>query len=86
MFTTKEKNQYIINFPTKKHWKDKSKIEYISNGLDDLIQVIINNNINCIAIPKIGCGLGGLKWEIVKNLMIEKLQNVEGITIFILED
>jgi O-acetyl-ADP-ribose deacetylase (regulator of RNase III) len=63
--------RYIINFPTKRHWKDKSKIEDIEDGLQDLIEVVKNREIQSIAVPRLGCGLGGLHWEDVRP-MIEK--------------
>ena len=68
--------KYIINFPTKGHWKQKSKIEDISNGLDDLITIIEKYSIKYIAIPPLGSGLGGLDWKMVKKLIEEKLKNI----------
>ncbi len=53
------KPKYIINFPTKRHWKGKSKIEDISKGLDSLITEVKRLNIKSIAIPALGSGLGG---------------------------
>ncbi len=68
--------KYIINFPTKGHWKQNSKIEDISNGLDDLITIIEKYSIKSIAIPPLGSGLGGLDWKQVKKLIEEKLKNI----------
>ena len=51
--------RYIINFPTKRHWKNKSKIEDIHSGLEDLVTVVRDRQICSIAIPPLGCGLGG---------------------------
>jgi O-acetyl-ADP-ribose deacetylase (regulator of RNase III) len=65
--------KFIINFPTKRHWRDKSKIEDIQNGLDDLIQVIEKLNISSISVPPLGSGLGGLDWQIVKQIIEQKL-------------
>ncbi len=65
--------KYIINFPTKQHWRSKSKTEYIESGLEDLVQIIEDYNISSIALPALGCGWGGLKWEEVKVLIEEKL-------------
>jgi len=53
----------IIAFPTKKHWKGKSKIEYIKNGLIDLREEAEKRNIKIIILPKLGSGLGGLDYE-----------------------
>ena len=68
--------KYIINFPTKGHWKQNSKIEDISNGLDDLTTIIEKYSIKSIAIPPLGSGLGGLDWNQVKKLIEEKLKNI----------
>ncbi|MBN1804874.1 MAG: macro domain-containing protein [Sedimentisphaerales bacterium] len=64
--------RYIINFPTKRHWKGKSKLEDIKSGLESLVQEISKRNIRSIAIPPLGCGLGGLDWIQVKRI-IEKV-------------
>lgn len=61
--------RYIINFPTKEHWKNPSKIEYIIEGLNSLYWVLLKYPIKSIAIPPLGCGLGGLDWEEVKGLI-----------------
>jgi O-acetyl-ADP-ribose deacetylase (regulator of RNase III) len=63
--------KYIINFPTKLDWRDKSEIIYIDKGLYDLQDICIYYKIKSIAMPKLGCGLGGLDWKDVKEL-IEK--------------
>jgi len=69
--------KYIINFPTKRHWRNKSKLEYIEQGLEDLLNVIETNKIRSIAIPPLGCGNGGLDWKIVKKLIIDKLTSLQ---------
>ncbi len=69
--------RYIINFPTKQHWKGRSKIEYITKGMKDLIRIIRENNIKSIAIPPLGSGNGGLKWQIVKPVIIKELKSVK---------
>lgn len=58
--------RWIINFPTKGYWKSKSKLESIQQGLDDLVRKVDELNIKSIAIPPLGCGLGGLQWEEVR--------------------
>ena len=77
--------KYIINFPTKKHWRNKSEMSYITSGLDDLIEVIRVNEIKSISIPPLGCGLGGLLWEEVKQLIIDKLSVLDNVDITIYE-
>ena len=64
-------NKLIINFPTKKHWKQPSEYSYIESGLQSLAKYIKDNDVKSIAIPPLGCGNGGLDWNIVKP-MIEK--------------
>ncbi len=59
--------KYIINFPTKRHWKDRSRMEDIEAGLVDLIAQVQRLNIQSIAIPPLGAGLGGLNWPDVKR-------------------
>lgn len=63
------KPYYIINFPTKNHWKDKSTLTDIKNGLEDLTRCMDKYCIKSVAIPPLGCGNGGLKWDDVKNLI-----------------
>jgi O-acetyl-ADP-ribose deacetylase (regulator of RNase III) len=58
--------RYIVNFPTKKHWKSKSRLEDIEAGLVDLVRVIQNLDIKSIAIPPLGAGSGGLNWSDVR--------------------
>ncbi|APO93825.1 type II toxin-antitoxin system antitoxin DNA ADP-ribosyl glycohydrolase DarG [Xanthomonas vesicatoria] len=61
--------QWIINFPTKKHWKSKSRIADIEAGLVDLVATIRRLAIRSIAVPPLGCGYGGLDWTQVKPLI-----------------
>ncbi len=56
----------IVNFPTKRHWRDDSRIGDIQAGLEDLVTVIRERDIRSIAVPPLGCGLGGLEWDDVR--------------------
>jgi O-acetyl-ADP-ribose deacetylase (regulator of RNase III) len=67
----------IINFPTKIHWRNPSKYEYIENGLVALRALLISENIKSIAIPPLGCGLGGLDWHKVKPMIETALQDLD---------
>ncbi|MBA4494365.1 macro domain-containing protein [Paenactinomyces guangxiensis] len=77
--------QYIVNFPTKRHFRGKSTLEDIRNGLDDLIKEIQILNIKSIAVPRLGCGNGGLEWEEVQPLMEEAFARVPKVQVFIYE-
>lgn len=76
---------YIINFPTKRHWRDKSKMEDIVLGLVDLVDFIRVYDIKSIAIPALGCGLGGLEWVEVKKLIESNLHGLDGVRIVVFE-
>ena len=61
--------RYIINFPTKQHWRDPSRLEYVRAGLNALVEEIRARGIRSIAVPPLGCGLGGLAWTDVEPLI-----------------
>ena len=63
----------IINFPTKRHWQHPSKMEYIERGLESLRELVVRDGINSLAVPPLGCGLGGLDWQEVRPLIVEWL-------------
>jgi len=68
--------RYILNFPTKRHWRGKARIEDIEVGLRDLIRIIREKQIQSIAIPPLGCGFGGLDWNEVRPLILSALEDV----------
>lgn len=69
--------RYIINFPTKRHWRGPSRLDYIDQGLDDLVRVIRELGLKSIAVPPLGCGNGGLNWADVKPLIDRKLGTLD---------
>lgn len=71
----KEKDKVIFNFPTKIHWKNKSLIEYIDKGIDALILIVEELDVKSIAVPMLGCELGGLNKQIVHTLIVNKFAN-----------
>jgi O-acetyl-ADP-ribose deacetylase (regulator of RNase III) len=77
--------RFIINFPTKRHWKGKSRIEDIESGLIDLIDFVQQQQLRSIAVPPLGCGLGGLDWGKVRPLIIEAFQSTPEVTVLLFE-
>jgi O-acetyl-ADP-ribose deacetylase (regulator of RNase III) len=77
--------KYIINFPTKRHWKGKSRIEDIQSGLVALVEEIKKRQIRSIAIPPLGSGLGGLHWPTVRNEIESALRNLAGVDVVVYE-
>lgn len=77
--------RYIINFPTKDHWRSNSKLEYITSGLVALADEIRNRDIKSITIPPLGCGLGGLEWNQVRPRIEAALQEFTDVHILLYE-
>ena len=69
--------KYIINFPTKGHWRYPSRLSWIQSGLDDLKQKLQEYNISSVAIPPLGCGNGGLNWDEVKPVIETTLKDLQ---------
>lgn len=77
--------RYIINFPTKRHWKGKSRMEDIESGLAALSAEISERGITSIAIPPLGAGLGGLDWNEVRPRIEAALRELPGLDVLIYE-
>lgn len=77
--------RYIVNFPTKRHWRGASRIEDIESGLAALAQWIRESKVQSIAIPPLGAGLGGLDWPVVKTKIEYALGNFESVDIQVFE-
>jgi O-acetyl-ADP-ribose deacetylase (regulator of RNase III) len=75
--------RFIVNFPTKKHWKSQSRIEDIESGLEDLRTVIEKLDVKSIAVPPLGCGNGGLDWSEVYPLIRHKLGEIVGVRVLV---
>lgn len=77
--------RYIINFPTKRHWRGKSRIEDIESGLAALSEEIRKRGIRSVAIPPLGSGLGGLDWSEVKPLIETAFSDLAQVDIQVFE-
>jgi O-acetyl-ADP-ribose deacetylase (regulator of RNase III) len=77
--------KYIINFPTKRHWRGKSRIEDIDAGLVALVNEIRSRNIRSVAIPPLGSGLGGLDWSRVRARIENSLRTLSDVEVVVFE-
>ena len=77
--------RYIINFPTKRHWRGNSRIEDIQAGLKDLVAAVREREIRSIAVPPLGSGLGGLEWSDVLPLIEKALRGLNDLDVVVLE-
>lgn len=73
--------RWIVNFPTKQHWRSPSKLHWIEDGLQDLRKFILDNNVRSIAIPPLGAGNGGLEWSEVLPKIEATLGDLDGVEI-----
>ena len=87
MFVTKNPDlmgpRWIVNFPTKKHWRNPSKLQWIRDGLNDLVDVIHERKIRSIAIPPLGCGNGRLDWSDVRKEIESALGEIDGVDVVV---
>lgn len=77
--------QWIVNFPTKQHWRSKSKMEWIVDGLQDLRIFLIENKVKSVALPPLGAGNGGLSWGAVREQIEVALADIEGVEVIVYE-
>lgn len=77
--------RYVINFPTKRHWRDGSRIEDISSGLQALVGDVRRLAVRSIAVPPLGCGLGGLDWRRVRSLIDAAFSEVPDVRVLLFE-
>jgi len=77
--------RFIINFPTKRHWRHPSKLEYVRDGLCDLTRQVERLGIKSIAIPPLGCGNGGLNWSEVKPLILHAFEGARDVRVVLFE-
>ena len=89
MFVTEnltfEGPRWIINFPSKKHWRQPSKLEWIVDGLIDMRRVVEEKGIRSIAVPPLGCGNGGLDWSDVRPEIERALAPLDNVDVLVFE-
>jgi O-acetyl-ADP-ribose deacetylase (regulator of RNase III) len=79
----KGRGQWVLNFPTKNHWRGKSRMSFVEAGLRNFKLTYRQRGITSIAFPPLGCGSGGLQWDEVRPLMNDYLEKLSGIDIYI---
>jgi len=77
--------KYVVNFPTKRHWRGNSRIEDIESGLVALVAEIRARKIRSIALPPLGSGLGGLDWSDVRARIEARLCDLDDIRVLVFE-
>ena len=77
--------RWIIHFPTKQHWRDPSKLEWVRDGLADLARVIAELGITSIAVPPLGAGNGKLPWPDVRAEIDRALGALDGVDVLVFE-
>lgn len=77
------KPRYIINFPTKRHWRGKSRVEDIQSGLDALVADVKRLGIKSIAVPPLGCGNGGLEWSVIRPIIVRAFASLPDVTVML---
>lgn len=77
--------RWIVNFPTKQHWRASSKMSWVVEGLQDLRRFLIENKVKSIAIPPLGSGNGGLEWTAVREQIELALGDLADVEIMVFE-
>ncbi len=77
--------KWIVNFPTKQHWRPPSQMEWVVEGLQDLRHFILQNSVKSIAIPPLGAGNGGLEWQAVREEIEKALDDLSDVEILVYE-
>jgi len=77
--------RFVISVPTKRHWRGKSRLEDVKLGLDALVREVQSRGIRSIAVPPLGCGLGGLAWDEVRPLIEEAFSTLPEVELMVYE-
>jgi len=77
--------RWILHFPTKKHWRQPSRLEWVREGLKDLVRVVREKKIRTLALPPLGCGAGGLDWSQVRREIEAALASIPEVEAIVFE-
>lgn len=75
--------RFIINFPTKRHWRGRSKLQDIEAGLEALVEDVKRLRIESLALPPLGCGHGGLVWEDVYPMIVQAFRSLPDVRVVV---
>jgi len=75
--------RWVINFPTKRSWRQPSRLEWIRTGLESLVEEVQRRGIQSLAVPALGCGNGGLTWAEVFPLIQESFARVPSVRVLV---
>ena len=73
--------RYILNLPTKRHWKDPSRLEDVRAGIAALVRSAARLELQSVAVPALGAGLGGLDWNLVHQELLQQLQPLDWLQV-----
>lgn len=73
--------RYVVWFPTKNHWRHPSELQWIDDGLGCL-ELMLQDFVDSVAVPKLGCGLGGLNWSDVFPLIERRLCAIDRVEVY----
>ncbi len=82
---TRDGPRWIVNFPTKEHWRSPSRLEFVESGLAALVREVRERGIATIAVPALGCGLGGLDWSHVSPIVERAFEGLSGVRALVYE-
>ena len=77
--------KWVVNFPTKQHWRSPSKLEWVTEGLVDLRRFLLEHKVRSVAIPPLGAGNGGLDWALVREQIELALGDLADVDVFVFE-
>lgn len=86
VFLYKTEDGWVFNLGTQESWKRKAELKYIEQSIESMFLLAEQNHIDKIALPRIGAGLGGLDWRIIKQVIEKKAQKYPNIDLFIVEN
>src|SRR6478752_4450239 len=83
LYLYKSPNKWVLNLPTKKHWRNPSKVEYVEAGLKKFVDTYAESGITSISFPQLGTGNGGLDWTDVVRPLMERYLSTVTIPVYI---